>query len=654
MQQTLAASIRRSSLVTLVGMAGLALSLGGMGCDDRSDNVRSIEKASQDLVSMTGGGTYAAPADARKKGLDAAASAVQDAASDGSDGEKAPAAVLTASTQDGLALAPAEEALRLDRDSRNTITRINSILSEWGIRNATATAAASFDPSAQITELRASKSARAERISIEQARLAELETRLAALLANAATKMKAADDAQASYVQQMTGVAKLSAVAAAPVVEQANKARREGDIARLAGSRIEAEAAEVAPLISELKLVIAQLENQNKNLDATEAELNGRATAYRAEASESTTAATVAANDIDSMVGSLKELHAGPLSKAFEDAESLLSKAAANASKGGTASPVSGKLAVANAQSTLADLQWSRAMSAASLATTLELLAGAQPALPQSASYASDAAAAREQQKNSLLAATAAFESAKSAVGGARVQGVAKERLERLGELLEKSRSVTSGEAADVNATFNLKVRKSPVAAREATAEQAPEAAPVADAGTPIDPDLIAMVDAMDAASKAGEDVSSYMISTNPDSIVAMTGPDRLRAAAKKAYGKDLKELLEGSPLASLADQSGMSSTDLKITMKDADNATSTLPGAPIPLAFKRVDGNWKFNLDGMGPMAKMMLFPIGKALGNFAAEVEAGNIPEADFNAKLMQTMQGAMSGGGMPPGDK
>jgi len=603
---------------------------------------------------MTGGGTYSAPADARKKGLDAAANTVKDAANDGDDGVKAPASVLTASTLDGLALAPAEEARRLDRESRNTITRLNSMLSEWVIWKATAAAAESFDPSAQIGDLRASKAERAARVATEKSRLAELETGHAALLAAAAVKATAATEAQAGYVEQMAGITKLSAVAAAPVVDQANRVRREGDIARLAGARIEAEAAELAPLISELKLVIAQLENQNKNLDATVAELNARAAAYRTEASDASAAANAAANDLDAMAGTLKELHEGPLAAAFAEAQSLLRKAAENAGKGGTASPASGKLAAANARAALADVEWTRAMSAASFAGVMELLAGVEPKLPQAPSYATDAATARGEQTEALTAASEAFEAARSAVAGVRVQGAAKERLERLSELLEKSRTVTSGEAADVNATFNLKARTSPVtvtgAGGGAGASKTPEAAPTADSAMAVDAELIAMLDEMDAKSKSGEDISSYMISSNPAMISAMTTTEGLRAAAQKAYGKDLTELLADSPIAASLD-TGWSSKDFVITMKDANLATSTLAGAPIPIAFKKIDGAWKVDLDAMGPMAAMMLLPIGKALGDFTKEVEAGDVPEAEFAAELMRKIQGAMPG---MPGDK
>lgn len=656
MQQTLASSIRRSLLVALAGSAGLALTGFGLsGCDDRSENVRSIEKASQDLVSLTGGGTYAAPTDARKKGLDGAASTVKDAVSDGTDGEKGSASVLTASTLEGLSLAPTEEARRLDRESRNTVTRINALLSDWVTRKATASAAESFDPSTQVAELRESKAKRAERITIEKGRLAELEARHAALSSEAATKMAQAEASQAKYVERMSGVTKLSAVEAATVVADANKFRREGDAARLSGSRTEAEAAEVAPLISELKMVIAQLENQNKNLDATETDLAKRAAAYRAEASEASAAATVAANDIDSTIAGMKELHAGPLATAFNEAESLLSKAASNASKGGQAAPASGKLAVANAQAALADLHWTRAMSASNYASTLELLSTVEPALPQAAAYAADAASAREQQKTSLAAATAAFEAAKSAASAARVQGPAKERLEKLGELLEKSRSVTSGEAADVAATFNLKVRKSPIAPSAAAPVSAvPDAAAVGDV-LAVDPELIAMLDAMEAAGSAGEDTSSYMISSNPAVTAAMGGLDRLALAVKKAYSKDLKDLLAGKPLAQAAGGGLFSSKNLKITMKDENSAVSTFQGMPIPIGFKKVDGAWKIDLDAMGPMGMMVIVPAGKAMNELATEVEAGKIPEAEFSAKLEEKLQKAMPGaGGGGVGDK
>ncbi len=648
MHQTLASSIRVSVLVILAGTAGV---LGG--CDNRSEHVQAIETASQDLVALTGGGTYAAPADARKKGLDAAAAKVQGAVTDGTDAEKGPASVLTANTQNGLSLSASDEARSLDRDSRNMVTRLNAVLSDWVTRKATAAAAESFDPSAQIAELQASKSQRAQRISTERARLADLESRHAGLTSEAAAKHAAAAAAQAKYVDLMSGVLKLSAVEAAPVVEEANRARREGDTARLAGSRTEAEAAEIAPLISELKLIIAQLENQNKNLDATEAELAARAAAYRAEAAAANAAANVAANDIDATASSLKELHEGALATAFQNAESLLSKAAGNASKAGQSAPTSGKLAVLNAQSALADLHWARAMSAANFAATFELLATTTPRLPQAAAYAADAAKAREQQTASLASATAAFEAAKSAASAARIQGPARERLEALGELLEKSRSVTSGEAADVAATFNLKVRKSPVAETGGASATPSTDAPTAEAA-PVDPELIAMLDAMDAATQAGEDVTGYMLSSKPGMIEAMTGTDRLRTAVKKAYGKDMKELLAGTPLAQMAEGGSLSSKDLKITMNGADAASAMLPGAPIRIGFKKIDGAWKVDLDAMGPMA-MAIMPIGKAFAELAAEVEAGSVPEDQFGAKLMEKVQGAMGGmGGMPIGDK
>lgn len=154
--------------------------------------------------------------------------------------------------------------------------------------------------------------------------------------------------------------------------------------------------------------------------------------------------------------------------------------------------------------------QWAKSQSFGNFASTLDGLARVTPALPQAAKYTEAAGKYRQSQAESLKEASASFEGAAAAFGSARVNGPVKERLEKLGVLIEKAKTATGDSTSDVAAAFGLtkrtQDRKKP--AESGTNEGA--------AAIPVDPELVTALGAFIDAMKKGEQPAPLSSSPAP------------------------------------------------------------------------------------------------------------------------------------------
>lgn len=635
----------------------LILLAGSLGaCDRRSEAGRGVEEGGKELAAITGGAPVAPSGELATATYNRVLTTANTAANAaGLKGEQAAAVLIASQSQLGLGEIPATEAQAGERRARNMMREIDAALSVWSLKHATAKAADAFDASAQVAEITKSRSAKEAEATAQRQRRGVLASQLDDLRAQAQAKLTAADALTAEYTSMMEGTSKLSAQAAAPIVASANAKRRSGDLVRLEGLRIQAQAEQLEPQVAEIDAIISQLENQRKDLDAIEARLAQRASDAKREAEESRAAAAIAGNELGAMVESLAKLRQEEVAPQYEKAIRAFSAAASEAGKSSAAIPGAGKVGQGAAQLSVAEMQWSRSQGLRSFAELLTTLAQIEPALPGRADFASKAATAKEEEKQALEAATAALEAAQSAFAGVRVQGPAKERLDQVAELIGKSVEVTKGASLDLSSTFGFQ--------RQTLVGGTAAAAPAATTEAQVRAALARLVD----ASKAGDSAATDALLHIPDANLRKltTAQSALDKAFREKFQTPLADALKSNPMgAMLAGGMGgglgglgdVSADSFQVTVVDENNATIAIPGSPMPMPMKKMDGNWKLVMDMGGMVPPQMLEVFGKLGGVMeaqAAKVTNGDYADAEaaanaLVAELMPLLQGLMGGGG------
>src|SRR5437899_3286947 len=137
-----------------VGFAGLSAwaLVVSAGCDQRSESAKAVDNSARDLHALSGASPEPAMDTEKAKTLGKIAADLAPAIASGDAGEKSAASMLVAQTQAGLAEQAMTEAAEAERTASNTITQVNTYLSNWKMRSAAAGAAETFDPSAQRAE----------------------------------------------------------------------------------------------------------------------------------------------------------------------------------------------------------------------------------------------------------------------------------------------------------------------------------------------------------------------------------------------------------------------------------------------------------------------------------------------------------------------
>jgi hypothetical protein len=330
-------------------------------------------------------------------------------------------------------------------------------------------------------------------------------------------------------------------------------------------------------------------------------------------------------------------------------------------------------VALGNAQMCIADAHWQKSQGLKAYAMLLDTMATAEPALAKKSEYAALAKGANDQVKKELEDAAGALESAKSAFSTAQVSGDAKKKLQELSTLLETAIKVSREESQGVSADLLALTGKGPAVAAAASTAPVADAAGGAAVGAAADPALKATATALVTATKEKRWPDVAALFNVPEdsrgSLATMLQmsekQERLDAAFKAKFGKGLLESAASNPmLAQAFAQKGFDPTTVSklspadlVTTSSGDQGSATASGTT--LQFKKIDGKWLYSdsiVEAMGPQIAMMapmMAPLGKAIDDFAGEVEAGKYPDANaaiqaLQAKLMQ----AMGGMGGPPG--
>jgi len=646
---------RSASILALIASSALLV-----GCDQRSDSTKAVRAGSQNLYAIgVAPGTGTSKAEGRLRDV---ATQVQPAATNGNDGEKAAAALLTAQTMRGQGEIAATNAKNVELQIRNKVTLVRAAIDDWSRRNAVAAAADAFSPAKDIQRLQENKAKKQQELVAEQKRLADAQAQMASLEQLIKAKVDAAAAQSDQYTALIQTTVKLTATQAADVVTKANEFRRKADDLRTEGGKLQSQADLLKPVVKEITLLSETIQNQIKNSDETVKSLNARADAAKKEAKDARDAATIAANDADKFVIEIVELRFKALAEAYTSALDSFSKAAGKANAAANAAAGKAKVTAGSAKLSTAETQWAKANGARGMASLFDSLVGTQPKLPNDADYVKKSDEAKAEAKAALEAATAAIDEAKTAFDSARIQDKSvKERMTKLGELLGKAKEIASGAAIDQP----LPAPDAPAATAVVDGQPAGVAATDTALSAAIDKALGSM-----QAGKMSELAAMSNVSTgNREALTSLLGAqDNLMAAdqaCRAKFKQSAVQVLSTLPgaAAGIAQMGGgqvdleklrtIKSSDLKIAVS-GDNATATSDALPQPLRFVKKDGAWLYDVSAVEPMLAMPQMKMGASMGavmkQWADDINAGKYADAataaqGFLAAVMPLMQQMMA---------
>ncbi len=644
----------------LVLAGGLALSLGFFaGCDNSTPMTKALENANLTMTALSPGGAEPVAEAQRRDTYNKIVSTLRSQSGKGTPSEESAAALLIAQAQIALAEIPSGAAARVDRESLNTLTRIEAAYTQWLNHNALAQALSAYDPKPELAEIESQIAQREAGIKEELANKAAVDAKVTELRAQAAAKAKASAAKRQDEAKLLLQMANQSAVEGARTLEQAVAIRRAADGLEAEAADLNAQAAQIAPRSDQIQLAIDRLTNQRNLLQQARADVNQRAAAAAADAQATLAIAAQDAADIADLVRQLAaERAAQDGGKThYETALETYQSAADTASKAarGTLSKGVAHLTLGSAQQSLGDTLWSRAHGLARLIETFDALAGSKPALPQAGEYRARADALRAEQQAALDAATAAYSAAFEAYKSAGATGDAQSRMDRVLRLLDRAVDSTSKGTMDLGAELS--------AGGESAA-----AGGTVEPGSPL-----AAIDEMLTALKGGQydSVFGYLHVSDPQNQQVLdAAPDlvrryaRLDSACQSKYGSGFMSLAMaqagpmmqsfggapgGDPSAMLTqamgELDGLSADQFTVEV-DGDTATVFPPddGGADPIPMRRgSDGRWLVDLSDFemiiaaNPDApkyrELILFSLpilGQLFDQVTTEVEAGRLATA------------------------
>lgn len=636
----------------LLALAGIALS----GCSRDDSATKAIDRAGMQIQALAPAGANPPSADFKKKVYQGITSELTKV--NGTKAQNAAAALLLAQAQAGLAEGPASQALELERGCLNDIVSINALFGQYLALNATADAAAAYDPSKEVGDLDGQTKAREEERVEQQRQKAAVDQRVADILAQAKQKSDSAKAKQQEAGSLRSQVPNQSAVQGEQTLKQAQEIGRQGDALEVAAADLEAQAAQISPQSAEIQLQIDRLSNQKDLLAQARANVLKRAENAKAQATQARADAAKVAEEIGKRVDTLAARRADVM-KALDEAASEYKSSAGSAKKAMSDSRGQAQLANGSAEQSLGDIEWARAQGLSAYASMLDTLAGAKPALPKGSQYKSMADEARAAAKTALEAATDAYTEANDAYQ--KAGGSDKERLDRINSKLAAAVKATSGGAKDIRNPDAPKDGEKPAETPASPSAAAPDAnSPQAVVQALFDLDK----------TKAYDTAADLFLTSNDQERQAVRSMmslgskgEKLKAAMQAKFGAEGEQAMTamasqqagGADISKLKD---LKASDLKFNIQ-GDTAEAALPtGKSIKL--KQQDGKWKIDVSTLGVSAEQLAaaqasFPaIANAMDDLAAEIQAGKYPNAQaasaaFMTKMMgAAMQGMPKNGG------
>jgi len=372
------------------------------------------------------------------------------------------AAVRRALAMIGLGTSKMADAARLERTLGYRADELRGLLSQWTILNSQADAAASFDPTPQISQLRENARARQnEREELLEDRQV-LSDAIDALTSRIQRLFERASATRADAADLRLEAAQLSAREAAVRAVQIRELTRSADELEREALRLQAQAEVKQPELDEVDARLAQKAEEGRVIAEAIDDLTARSDTQRTRAVEYREKAAEIAVKIGEGVGSMQAFQSDDFGAAIDEAIELLGRASRETKAAGAASQTA-LLTQSVADQRLGEVQLLHSRGLTEVSNVLGALAAVRPALPGSneLQVASDEAssAALEAKR----ASSDAFGSASSAARRLRLTGEARQTAGDLADLLdaaagggaedEEPLDVDAGVGSDVDAS---------------------------------------------------------------------------------------------------------------------------------------------------------------------------------------------------------
>lgn len=657
---------RRARPVAVISMAAALVLLAG--CDKPSAQ-GPLQDAEQQFAVLTARGTNIGPIEAdRKTKLNKLANDLLPLTREGD--VQAPASVLASKAKSALATIAAQNVGDSAREMQIRLTELRAELSGYIVQSSQAEAASKFNIqtegkalSDQLTQASSELTSAQQQASQVQATVAQLDSRLESLRASAT----AARDNASSLRAQISTVNAQQGLGLAQQAQQAS----------LAADKLDTELALVSNdrTLAGYQLQQAQsrttaLEGQITRLKADIAAMTSQGQQMQTLAQSGRQAATTAAGNISQKFAALKQFRTeklmAPLAEArkLADESANLAQMAVSKAQGSTAqakadATTAAKLGLISAQQLQADLLNEQARLDESFAGTAKLLASAQPALSDAATYAAAAEEASKSYEESIKQAREMYTKLVESLQG--ISG-------------EKYKSRITPTIAALEALASAQGVKAPAPMSATGSGTAPAAAV---AGSP-EAAVAALVDKFLDAMRGKDYPGMAALYDMPSGdarkamINAMESLQRVADATKvfeEKFGADYMGPMGAGMGAMTGDATKMTEILSKRTAGDytitlnADGKSGTvaakqptaMEAQPLKVALK--DGQWVFEPSQQELMAFQMMGPmmgnLAKAFEEIAADVKSGKIEDKEqlqrvLASKLQGLMPGMGGGGG------
>jgi hypothetical protein len=685
------AALRRAAFaLTAAGL--LALTAGG--CEQRDENARLVQQASDKLDLLGAGGAIPTPdVDKARKEFKDVITTLRPVAGDAGP-SSGPAGALVARAQAGLGDLKAAEAAAAEHAFVAQLMGVRAGLDRWFGMSSMAAALEGYDPAKDIAALETQIGERTAEMQSLKGDKARQEQTVAAI-------RQKAEAARAQARQERDRETALrgraeggTQVARADLIAQAVQASRAADALERQALEQDALANKEAPRVAEIDNQVGRLTRQVELLRTAQAEARARAEANKKQADEARAEAAKAAQHLTDATKALAAARAAvdepsdEAHKQFQAAISTMKKAAGAGVARET--KAAAQSALGSFSQSDGDVLSTRARVLAAYAGALRAVADAKPAVPNAGDVAAQADKAAKEMEETRTAAREAYAAAEAAYKNAGASPAVKVKMERLTAAL----GALAGLKAEAPPPSDKPADK-PAESRPAADADAPKPAGATDTRPALSAEVTQRIEgevraaattlakamaAHDAAGVAaafdlpGEAQSKSLQAMLPVAFAL----DDLNKAARDKFGKDLPALLKDTQEPTVKNNPAMAGVAMMgpafaslslpeeaiasaaVTVESETKASIAPQGTDHPASLVKKGDGWKVVAPPMpptmgadNPQAAAMMSAMTSAFSGVAGDTAAGKYPAADdmlkdLSARLMQAMMGGGGAGG------
>ena len=423
---------RIAAFLALAGLAGTTLL---SGCEQEDPSATALSDAAIQIRTISPGSVPPTNDEFATARYRTASGKLDLASRDGSDAQKAIAAILTAEIAVGNARPEMTRLAELEHQIGMKLTRMTSLETARVSAQQTAEALGSYDPSAERTAIDQQASQLQQQLADAQAEEQRLTEQVRSLDAQISDLESQVSTIRGQESALRDRAMREEPIAAAQTSIEAREVGRRADGLEVQASNLDARRSVLGPQIEALNVRIDAINARLAILSEAREAVTAQAQRSTMEAREAREMAQEFAAELVALASEVSALHQDEAQSALESARQALEKAASSGRRA-SAEVVDGTLVAAGASRSLGDLL---ARRAASLEQTASVFSGlAQRGDGEQARRMSGLAGELSQRAETLRDdAISAYESAVSGLRRVRAQGSTRDALQKAADDIE-------------------------------------------------------------------------------------------------------------------------------------------------------------------------------------------------------------------------